>query len=68
MIRKAIFVMEHHSGHVHSNRFNCLTVTTDNPETVSVPDGVKLEKANFYIPKPLADGAKKIKVTIEVVE
>jgi len=67
MIRKVTFIMTHHSAHVHSNRFNTLSIG-DMEQVPNPEEKAKLEKANFYIPKPLADGAKKIRVTIEVVE
>lgn len=64
------FLMDRHDvDPKHSTRFNFsgLDVNATSPTDFPV-SAVKTWKPSFYIPKPVAEKAKRIRVTIEVIE
>ena len=68
---KITFTMDLHSRKVHSNRFDFREFTTleNQPEPQAISfTGLEKFKPNFYIPHPFGQSAKRVRVTIEVVE
>lgn len=64
---KITFLMADPEPKKHSTKFDFSGFEAGAP---TLPDPIVngLKRASFYIPKPIADGAKKIRVTIEVVD
>lgn len=66
MMKKVTFTMAEPDAKKHSTKFDFEGFTPDQAVSDEVAKGMK--NAAFYIPKPFAEGAKRIQVTIEVVE
>jgi hypothetical protein len=68
-LEKIVFTMTEPEQKKHSVRFNFEALSLIDNET-DVPDAEfqKTFKPTFYVPKPFAQNAKRIRVTVEVVE